>query len=58
MAADAFPAQLWAQPDCPTPKPKPKLVCVGGRVIADAVVIASPRDPKGDFGKIWLKDDG
>jgi hypothetical protein len=27
------------------PPPRPKLVCVDGRVVGDAVVIVSPRDP-------------
>jgi len=31
-------------PDAP-PRPRPKLVCVDGRVVGDAVVIVSPRDP-------------
>jgi len=26
-------------------RPRPKLVCVDGRVVGDAVVIVSPRDP-------------
>ena len=26
-------------------RPRPKLVCVGGRVVGDAVVIVSERDP-------------
>jgi hypothetical protein len=35
------------------PKPKPaKLVCVDGVIIADAVVIVSPKDPN------WFRQDG
>ena len=26
-------------------RPRPKLICINGRVIGDAVVIVSPRDP-------------
>ncbi len=34
-------------------RPKPvRLICVGGRVIADADVIVSPRDPK------WYRQTG
>ena len=31
-------------PDAP-PRPRPKLVCVNGKVVGDAVVIVSERDP-------------
>ena len=35
------------------PKPRPaKLICVNGRIIADAVVIVSPKDPN------WFRHDG
>jgi hypothetical protein len=35
------------------PKPRPAiLVCVDGRIIADAVVIVSPKDPN------WFRSDG
>ena len=42
-------AAIWARLDAlcgPGPKrPKLKLVCVGGRIVADARVIVSPDDP-------------
>ena len=28
-----------------SPRPRPKLVCVNGRIVADAIVIVSPKDP-------------
>jgi hypothetical protein len=27
------------------PRPGPKLICIDGKVVGDAVVIVSPRDP-------------
>jgi hypothetical protein len=38
-------------PPRPRPKPKPKLVCVDGRVVADAVVIVS------EFDWNWWRTD-
>jgi len=38
-------SEPFSDADPPPPKARPKLVCVNGKVVGDAVVIVSERDP-------------
>jgi hypothetical protein len=40
------------------PRPRPKLVCVDGRIVGSAVVVVSPRDPNWYRRTLALDFDG
>jgi len=51
-------AELRAKPLSVVRRPRPRLVCVAGRIVGDAVVIVSPSDPNWYKGPKAVLTDG